>query len=139
MKLGQRKGELSATPERSQRKPDIYPCRDPRRGTVVDNLLFSISLGISDLDILWTVKRCFPKLEDRISLVRHHCRGSLTPASLLCIWEALKWRRKMDLASCGLPMKIIPHGMQYPGESGGSGVQAVRVVQTDSRSDPARQ
>ena len=103
----------------------FYPRPDLRRATpsllipFADNLLCAIIFCLSGFkDILCTFLRCGPKLSDRIRfLMRHSGRGHLRPAFLLCLGDSLRCRCKLDFASCGLPLKVLPHARQCTPEN----------------------
>lgn len=48
--------------------------------------------------------------------MRHSGWGHLRPAFLLCLGDSLKWRCKLDRASCGLPEKTLEHARQLTTE-----------------------
>ena len=43
---------------------------------------------------------------------RHSGKGHLRPVDLLCLRDVRRWRRKLEAASCGLPLKSIEHAGQ---------------------------
>lgn len=60
-------------------------------------------------------------MSDRIGcLLRHSGWGHLRPARLLCLEEVLRWRRKLELASCRLPLNSLEHARQRTTEAVGA-------------------
>ena len=48
--------------------------------------------------------------------MRHLGWGHLRPAFLLCLRDVRRWRCRLDLASCGLPLNFLEHAGQLATE-----------------------